>query len=237
MNNNLTEILIIQDRSGSMASVTQGTIDGFNTFLSKQKEIKGEAKISLVQFDDKYEVPFWRQDIQKTPNLTTETYLPRGSTALFDAVCRAIDELGTALAADPAEHRPAKVIVIIQTDGEENASREYDLHAVQDRIKHQQDKYSWEFMFFGANIDAIATAKLYNIPTANSAGYTGSMHSTVGVYAAASNAAYRSRVMGQSVALNAAEVTALSTDQAVPDVSTTTDTTTVSSSGSGSVTP
>ena len=217
MNNKFTEILIIQDRSGSMSGVVEGTITGFNTFLRKQKEVDGEANLSLVQFDDQYEVPLWRKDIKQVPDLTTETYQPRGMTALFDAVCRSIDDLGAALAATPEEHRPFKVIVIIQTDGFENSSK-FKLPDVQERIKHQQEKYGWEFMFFGANIDAIATATLYNIPASNSAGYTGSVGTTAGVYMAASNASIRSRSMGMSVALNAAEVQALQTDQAVPDV-------------------
>lgn len=156
---NKTDITIILDRSGSMESVKQDTIGGFNNFLSEQQKVEGEASLSLVQFDDQYEVVYEDKDIQTAARLTEATFQPRGSTALFDAIGRTINSVGRRLAALPEDQRPDSVLLVIMTDGFENASREFTAAKVGEMIKHQRDVYSWEFMFIGANQDAVLSAR------------------------------------------------------------------------------
>lgn len=164
MSSQLTEIAFILDRSGSMSSMHYAAISGFNEFLAAQQATVDDAgkplpaTFSLVLFDHEFEVIYNRVPIATAAPLTTATYEPRGSTALLDAIGRGIDHLGTCLAATPDADRPAKVIFAILTDGEENASRQYTMDAINRRITHQTRKYSWEFLFLGANQDAIATA-------------------------------------------------------------------------------
>ena len=168
---NKTDITIILDRSGSMASVKDDTIGGFNNFLSEQQKVEGEAALSLVQFDDQYEVVYEDKDIQIASTLTEATFQPRGSTALFDAVGRTVNSIGRRLAALPEEMRPDKVLVVIMTDGFENASREFTAAAISEIINHQRNVYSWEFMFIGANQDAVLSAREIGIPAAASLTY------------------------------------------------------------------
>lgn len=208
MNTNLTEILIIQDRSGSMSPVREGTISGFNEFVKGQKSGPGDANLTLVQFDNEYLQVFNRVPLTEVPELTTLTYEPRGCTALYDAACRAIDELGGKLAMLPEEQRPGKVVVMIQTDGEENASRQFNLEALRTRIEHQTKVYSWTFMFFGANIDAYAVAQQYGIGAATTAQYLGDMATTKAVYSVATNSVLRGR-LGQSMDYTEAETQSL----------------------------
>jgi hypothetical protein len=166
MQTDLTEIAYVLDRSGSMASLASDAIGGFNSFLSSQKQLPGRANFTLVLFDHEYLVPHKGVDIQRVPELNEQSYVPRGQTALLDAVGRTIDELGARLAAMPEAQRPAKVIVAIFTDGFENASRVYTTERLAASIKHQQEKYNWEFLFLAANQDAIATAAQIAIPAA-----------------------------------------------------------------------
>ena len=156
---NKTDITIILDRSGSMESVKQDTIGGFNNFLSEQQKVEGEASLSLVQFDDQYEVVYENKDINAAVRMTEATFQPRGSTALFDAVGRTINAVGARLAALSEEERPDKVLLVIMTDGFENASREFTAAKVGEMISHQRDVYNWEFMFIGANQDAVLSAQ------------------------------------------------------------------------------
>lgn len=159
-----TEIAFILDRSGSMESMTHAAISGFNEFLkAQQATVDDEGKpipatFSLILFDHEYLAVHNRQDIQTARPLTPDTYVPRGSTALLDAIGRTIDYIGQELAATPEAERPAKVIIAILTDGEENSSRQFSMEDINRRITHQTEKYQWEFMFLGANQDAIATA-------------------------------------------------------------------------------
>lgn len=166
MQTDLTEIAYVLDRSGSMASLTSDAIGGFNSFLNSQKQLPGRANFTLVLFDHEYLVTHKGVDIQRVPELNGKSYVPRGQTALLDAIGRTIDELGARLAAIPEEKRPAKVIVAIFTDGFENASHVYTTDRLAASIKHQQEKYSWEFLFLAANQDAIATAAQIAIPAA-----------------------------------------------------------------------
>lgn len=156
---NKTDITIILDRSGSMESVKQDTIGGFNNFLSEQQKVEGEAALSLVQFDDQYEVVYEDKDIHAADRLTERSFQPRGSTALFDAVGRTINAVGARLAALSEDERPDSVLLVIMTDGFENASREFTAAKINEMISHQRDVYKWEFMFIGANQDAVLSAR------------------------------------------------------------------------------
>jgi hypothetical protein len=158
MRPDLTEIAFVLDRSGSMHSIAGDAIGGFNTFLAQQQAQPGAARLTLVLFDHEYLVAHDNVDIHSVPLLDDHTYVPRGMTALYDAVGRTIDAAGIRLSTTPEAERPGKVIVAILTDGMENASRDYNNRRVADMIRHQQEKYSWEFIFLAANQDAMATA-------------------------------------------------------------------------------
>ena len=170
-----TEIAFIFDRSGSMESMTNAAISGFNEFLKAQQSTFDDhgqpipATFTLILFDHEYLAVHNRQDIQAALPLNLDTYVPRGNTALLDAIGRTIDEIGNELAATPEANRPAKVIIAILTDGEENASRHFSMADINQRITHQTEKYQWEFMFLGANQDAIATASRMGISAYNAA--------------------------------------------------------------------
>lgn len=159
MKTDYTDITLVLDRSGSMEAVRSDTIGGFNAFLKDQQNAGvGTATITLVQFDDIYEPVYRAIALTDAPPLTTKTFVPRGSTALLDAVGQAITETGARLAALPEAERPDKVIFVILTDGQENASHKCTMPQISDMIRHQRDTYNWEFVFLGANQDAIATA-------------------------------------------------------------------------------
>ena len=163
MNKDLTEIAFILDRSGSMSSHLNAAIDGFNGFLREQKDTPGHARFTLILFDDQYDVTCASVPICEVVDLDQSTFVPRGSTALLDAIGRTIDELGARLAAMPEDNRPGQVIVSILTDGEENASLKFSLTDISSRIAHQRDVYQWQFFFLGADQDAIAKAASMNI--------------------------------------------------------------------------
>jgi hypothetical protein len=151
-----TDITVVLDRSGSMASIADDVVGGLNTFIEAQKRVEGEAGFTLVQFDDQYEFVHSHVPMQEVPPLTSATYVPRGSTALLDAIGRTIVDTGARLAMMPEPERPQTVIVAVQTDGFENASREFTRQQVFDLIRHQEQKCSWQFVFLAANQDAIA---------------------------------------------------------------------------------
>ena len=178
MNQNLSEIVYILDRSGSMESLQQAAIDGFNEFLQGQLEAPGYANLSLMLFDDEFNKIHDRTPLQEVRGLNKETYTPRGSTALLDAIGICIDTLGKQLAAEPEEKRPGKVIVAIYTDGYENASTRYDIRKINKMITRQRKTYAWEFLFLAANEDAIATAAQMGIDRSMS---SSSSYSAVGV--------------------------------------------------------
>lgn len=168
MNKNLTEIAFVLDRSGSMQDMVEPAIAGFNRFLKEQQDAPGEARLTLVLFDNEYLLPHQSKLIAEVPGLDTTSYVPRGMTALFDAIGRTITELGERLADIPEPKRPGQVIVAIFTDGLENASSDYDQLKISSMIKHQQDVYEWTFLFLGANQDAIASATRMGIKEGNS---------------------------------------------------------------------
>jgi hypothetical protein len=160
---NHTEIVCIIDRSGSMSDIKNDAIGGFNSFLESQKKLPGSASLSLALFDHEYLIPFQNRDIQSVEPLTDKTFVPRGQTALFDAVGRTINEVGARLAATPEPERPEKVLVCIVTDGEENSSRRFSRSQIREMIEHQRGKYNWEFAFLAADQDAFAEAESMGI--------------------------------------------------------------------------
>ena len=171
MNKKYTEIAFVLDRSGSMQSSRDAAIEGFNLFLRSQQERDGLIKLTLVLFDDEYLVPISSLPVAELLPLTDESYVPRGSTALLDAIGRTADELGQRLAAMPENDRPGRVLVAILTDCLENSSQSYTWKEIARVIKHQTEQYRWTFLFLGANQDAIATAAKMNIAAANTSSY------------------------------------------------------------------
>lgn len=157
MNPHLTEIAYILDRSGSMQPMQEPAVAAFNDFIKSQLDVPGDARLTLVQFDDAYEVPVAATPIQDVPQLTSATYTPRGSTALLDAIGRTIKETDRRISALPEGDKPGKVILAIFTDGEENASQEYTLKHIGDLIRLYREQKGWEFLFLAANQDAIAS--------------------------------------------------------------------------------
>ena len=163
MRKNLTEIVFILDRSGSMSGLEADTIGGYNSLLEKQKKEAGAAIISTVLFDDKQEVLHDRVNLDKMKPMTDREYYVRGCTALLDAVGGAIHHIGNVHKYAREEDRPEKTLFIITTDGMENASRIYTYDRVKKMIEHEKEKYGWEFLFLGANIDAVAEAGRFGI--------------------------------------------------------------------------
>lgn len=182
MKSDLTEIVFILDRSGSMSGLEGDTIGGYNSFLKTQREVEGEAKVTTVLFDDKYMKLHDRVDINNVNPITEKEYFARGTTALLDAVGKTIIDIGVNLRDTPEEEIPSKVIFVIITDGHENASKEFTYKKVKEMISHQQSKYSWEFIFLGANIDAVKEAGNLGIRASRAANYMADAQGTGVVY-------------------------------------------------------
>ncbi len=163
MKKNLTEIVFILDCSGSMAGLEKDTIGGFNALLKKQRQEPGEALISTVLFNQERKVLHDRRDVRRISFLSEKDYRVGGCTALLDAVGKAIHHIGNVHKYARKEDVPQKTLFVITTDGMENASREYDAEKVRQMIKGQKEKYGWEFLFLGANMDAVDTAARYGI--------------------------------------------------------------------------
>ena len=188
MKKNLTELVFILDRSGSMAGLEGDTIGGFNAMIEKQKREPGEAYVSTVLFDNVSEVVHDRMDIQKVEPMTREQYYVRGSTALLDAVGKAIRHVGNVHKYAREEDRPEKTLFVITTDGMENASCEYDYEKVRRMIEHEKEKYGWEFIFLGANIDATKEAARFGIRADRAANYHADTVGTAVIYEAVCDA-------------------------------------------------
>jgi len=171
MKKNLTELVFILDRSGSMGGLESDTIGGFNSLIDKQQKEDGEAIVSTVLFDDTCEVIHDREDIEKVSKLTEKEYYVRGCTALLDAVGGAIHHIGNVHQYARSEDRPEKTLFVITTDGLENASKRYSFKDVKRMIERQKEKYGWEFLFLGANIDAIEVAGQMGISEGRATNY------------------------------------------------------------------
>ena len=163
MKKNLTELVFILDRSGSMSGLEKDTIGGFNSMIEKQKREGGEAYVSTVLFDNDCQVIHDRVDIHSVAPMTEKEYYVRGCTALLDAIGGAIHHIGNVHKYARPEDVPEHTLFIITTDGMENASRRYSSDKVKQMIQHEKEKYGWEFLFLGANIDAVETAGHFGI--------------------------------------------------------------------------
>ena len=184
MKKNLTELVFILDRSGSMCGLEADTIGGFNSMIQKQKGESGDALVSTVLFDDESQVLHDRVDIQKIRPMTDRDYYVCGSTALLDAVGGAIHHIGNVHKYAREEDVPEKTLFIITTDGMENASREYSYEKVRKMIQRQKEKYGWEFIFLGANIDAAREAARFGISQDRAANYHADSKGTAVIYEA-----------------------------------------------------
>lgn len=188
MKKNLTEIVFILDRSGSMAGLEEDTIGGFNAMIRKQKDEDGEAYVSTVLFDNYSQVIHDRVDIQNIQPLTCKDYYVRGCTALLDAVGKSIHHIRNVHKYAREEDRPEKTIFVITTDGMENASREYTYDRVKQLIQQEQEQNGWEFLFLGANIDATREAARFGIREDRAANYHADHQGTAVIYEAMSEA-------------------------------------------------
>jgi hypothetical protein len=161
MKENYTHITVILDRTGSMESIRDDTIGGFNTFLEQQRAEPGTATLTLVQFDtqDPYEVIHRFKPIEEVPELNRETYVPRASTPLLDALGRGINDLDKSIADLKETDRPSKVVVVVVTDGQENSSREFRRDQIEKMIKEKMENNSWQFVFLSADLAAIGDAR------------------------------------------------------------------------------
>ncbi len=189
----LTDISFVLDRSGSMQAIKSATIEAFNGFLTSQRGGDGEARLTLVQFDDQYEVVYRGVPLIRAAELTEHSYQPRASTALLDAMGRTILATGERLRQLPEHERPGNVIFVTLTDGYENASREFTLPKVNELIRDQRDKYAWQFIFLGANQDAIATAAQMGVDAAQAMTYAASPSGTQGVMGALNRKMHKMR--------------------------------------------
>lgn len=163
MKKGLTELVFILDKSGSMSGLETDTIGGYNSMLAKQQAVEGECRITTVLFDNNYELLHDRIDIRAVSPISEKEYQIGGSTALLDAIGRTIHKIGNAQKHTANEYRAEKVMLVIITDGEENSSREYSAKRIKQMIERQKSRYEWEFIFLGANIDAVETAGRFGI--------------------------------------------------------------------------
>ena len=211
MRENLTEMVFVLDRSGSMSGLAADTIGGFNELIEKQKKIEGDAYVTTVLFDHEYEVLHDHVALGEVAPLSDKEYFARGSTALLDAVGRTINAVGARLAATPEEERPEHVVFVITTDGMENASREYTAKQVREMVEHQQQKYSWQFVFLGANMDAVSEARNLGISAKYAADFTPSHSGVRKMYSMALDSVMSRKRTG--VSLSADWKSALDTDE------------------------
>ena len=180
--NNLTELVFILDRSGSMSGLESDTIGGFNAMIEKQKKEDGEAYISTILFDNVSEVLHDRVNLKDITQMTDKDYTVRGCTALIDAIGGAIKHIANIHKYARPEDVPAHTMFVITTDGYENASHRYSSDKVKKMIEHQKEKYGWEFLFIGANIDAVKTAQNFGINRNRAVNYTADSKGTRVLY-------------------------------------------------------
>lgn len=182
MKNNISELVFILDRSGSMSGLESDTIGGFNSLIEKQKKVEGKCYVTTVLFDSFFETLHDRVELSKIRPMTEEDYSVRGCTALLDALGSTIRHIAQIHKYARPEDVPEHVTFVIMTDGMENASHEYSSARVKSMIEHEKEKYGWEFLFLGANIDAVETASHYGIGAARAANYRSSSAGTRRAY-------------------------------------------------------
>lgn len=199
---NLISIHAVIDESGSMGPVVNDTINGFNTFLNEQKRQPGKALMSLTKFNGSAVSIYSHVPIERAEPLTYLNYRPGGGTALLDAFGGAIDAAGNHFARLPERERPGKVLFLVITDGEENASRFHTHTSVRSKVQHQRERYAWEFVFMGANIDAFSVAQSYGICTSNALQFTSDSAGIGALYANVSASTNAYRAGGQQVVQN-----------------------------------
>jgi hypothetical protein len=192
-NADYTHIILIVDRSGSMSAIRDDTIGGINEFVAKQQRAPGKCTSTMVQFDTEYEVLYSLVDINEVEPRDINNYVPRGGTALFDAVGRAVVTEGEKLAAMDEADRPGLVVLNIVTDGYENSSQEYSADRIRQMLTEQQEQWRWQVMYLGANQDAFAVAGNIGINVANAANFAPSGQGIRNAYGASSNAVLRAR--------------------------------------------
>jgi len=172
MKNDFTVLCWVIDESSSMFSRRMDVIGGFNKFIEDQKQLPGQCAVTLVKFNTNSRVIYNLLDINHVKALEPKTYSPSGCTALIDALCDAIDNIGKVLAELPEEQRPARVVIISQTDGEENSSQRFDVQQLRDKIEHQKTKYNWQFLFLGCDIDAFGAGSNIGIDLNKTANFS-----------------------------------------------------------------
>ncbi|WP_194833776.1 vWA domain-containing protein [Nocardia sp. XZ_19_369] len=187
-NPDLTLIAVLLDRSGSMQSIKSDTEGGFSAFIEEQRKLPKTIEVTLAQFDTEYECVYANRPVAQVPPLDLQ---PRGMTALYDAVGRLVTDVGAELAKRPEHERPGTVIVVVLTDGHENSSKEWTHTAVKSLITQQQDVYSWNFLFLGANMDAVAIGTGMGFDPSNSITYAAAPQGVSGVFRAASASSAR----------------------------------------------
>lgn len=195
MRNDVTEIVVLLDRSGSMHSIKNDMEGGFNVFLDKLREQSGEAYISLYNFDTEYDTVYVRSPLAAAAALTLD---PRGGTALLDSMARCIDETGARFASMPEKDRPGRVLMIVITDGEENSSTKVSAEALRAKIEHQQDVYKWEFQYLGANQDSFQVSSMYGFAAHNTSNYTPTTAGIQSMFASVGSSANCYRATGNS---------------------------------------
>jgi hypothetical protein len=188
MKDSYTHISVILDRTGSMETIRDDTIGGFNAFLKAQKTESGLASLTLVQFDsqDPYEIVYHFKPLAEVPELTRETFVPRASTPLLDAMGRGVNDLEKSLADIAEDERPSRVVMVVITDGQENASREFRKDQIEKMIKEKQEKSAWQFVFLSADLAAIGDALASGLRAASVMGHDKDGHGTQAAWAALS---------------------------------------------------
>lgn len=182
MKNNITELVFILDRSGSMSGLEGDTIGGFNSMIEKQRKQDGECYVSTILFDNVSEVLHDRVKLSDIPKMTDRDYTVRGCTALIDAIGGAVHHIGNVHKYARTEDVPEHTMFVIMTDGLENASRKYSSDEVKRMIEHEKEKYGWEFLFIGANIDSVETARHFGIGADRSVNYHADHQGTAVVF-------------------------------------------------------
>jgi uncharacterized protein YegL len=194
----LTWLIFVLDRSGSMAKIKADMVGGYNQFIAEQKKVKGKCVAFLYQFDDVYEAVYEDQDIQVVKDLTDETYVPRGWTALLDAVGKTINVINERIAKLPEDKRPDKVLVMTVTDGEENSSKEFQGDKIKEMINHQREKWKWEFAYIGANQDSWKIGSSMGLSAGTTCNYVASAAGVKGMFNALHESTTRYRSLSSA---------------------------------------